>query len=180
MIYYQVYLGDDENWVKFLSKEKAIEYVLNKCPDEATVEKELTEKSKVRFHLKRIKDADDWYEEAWGDINVKVKYEVINAESIEVIKHIQQEVKEEGKVYIPRRERVEERIMEKHLNQKFYVEKNDLSRPFFIHDGELIIELQKVYLEWPGNRYEELQTIERTVWIERQEIKFMDEESMEV
>ncbi len=177
MIFYEVYLGDEEGLIRFLSKERAIKYVLSKCPNEAIVEQELTGRIKIRVGLKRIKDADSWEGEADDNATVKVKYEVVSVEILEVTKHVQEEVKEKGKPYWPRWEWTEEKVIDQDV--KLYVDKNNITDEFLRRDGDLVVELPSVYLEWAGSRYVELKTIERTVWVAKEEIKFMDEEVKE-
>jgi len=175
MIYYLVWTSKNKDeGGKFLSKEKAIQYLLIKFPDEATAEQEKRDGTILRIRLKRKKGDDNVYDGIEGHQVVATKYEVVGAELLEVTKHVQEEVKEEGKIYIPRKEWAEEKVIRKDMS--LYVRNDSLSDCFKLEDEGLTIELPIVYFSPTRGYSEELKTIERKALVYKQKIDFIDEE----
>jgi len=173
MIFYLVWTSKNEG-AKFLSKEKAIQYLMNKFPDEATAEQEKRDGTILRIRLKRKKGDDNVYDGIEGHEVVATKYEVVGAELLEVKKHVQEEIKEEGKIYIPRKEWAEEKVIQKDMN--LYIRNDSLSGWFGLGDEGLTIDLPHVVFSPSRDYSKELKTIEMQAWIYKQKIEFMDEE----
>uniref|UniRef100_A0A7C3WW23 Uncharacterized protein n=1 Tax=Dictyoglomus turgidum TaxID=513050 RepID=A0A7C3WW23_9BACT len=190
MIFYKVYFNEDDEYLCFKNIDNAIEFVKKRLPKEKRVDATILGRDKIYItcSLNKI----DVFPCSDGSVQLVAVYDVIKTELVRREESIQEEVKEEGKPYKPRKKVVSEKVLKTDfpifVEDKWYQQgqedDGELMPSFSLQDRTCDLKWRseislytKVLLELESHKsYKKLEQVKCSIYFYPDELKLEDEE----